>query len=38
VRNGIALASRFASESLVPRLADAVARLTPCAGQGSPPS
>ena len=30
VRNGIALASRFAAESLVPRLADAVARLTPC--------
>ena len=34
VRNGIALASRFAAESLVPRLADAVARLTPCP-QGS---
>jgi glycerol-3-phosphate acyltransferase PlsX len=39
VRNGIALASRFAAESLVPRLADAVARLTPCASaQGSLPS
>jgi len=38
VRNGIALASRFASESLVPRLAEAVARLTPCATQGSLPS
>ncbi|MFI5076625.1 MAG: phosphate--acyl-ACP acyltransferase, partial [Vicinamibacteria bacterium] len=37
VRNGIALAHRFANESLVPRLADAVARLTPCP-QGSLPS
>jgi hypothetical protein len=38
VRNGIALASRFAGEALVPRLKDAVARLTPCATQGSLPS
>jgi phosphate acyltransferase len=38
VRNGIALASRFAAESLVPRLADAVARLTPCPSRGSLPS
>jgi glycerol-3-phosphate acyltransferase PlsX len=32
IRNGLALASRFAAEALVPRLADAVARLAPCAG------
>jgi glycerol-3-phosphate acyltransferase PlsX len=38
VRNGIALASRFAAESLVPRLAEAVARLTPCPSQGTVPS
>jgi glycerol-3-phosphate acyltransferase PlsX len=38
VRNGIALANRFAAESLVPRLADAVARLTPCPSRGPVPS